>query len=328
MCGVAVGVIVGGVTTAWLTVMCRFPGRRLFEWALLLPMAVPAYVMAYAYTDLLQFAGPVQSGCAKLPGGARASTGFRRCARSAARSSCCRWCCIPTSTCSRVRRSSSSPTACSKWRACRGYGAWGTFLQVALPLARPGIVAGTALALMETLADYGTVAYFGVQTFTTGIFRAWFSLGDHVAAAQLSAILLGFVFLVLLHRARQRGAARFHTTSHRKRLRNVYRLRGCARGCCGARSVLLPLVFGFLLPARIMLKMALTCGRWQFGARYVHADAQYRHAGGDDGDAGGAARADGRLTPVALHARRWCASPIALPAWVMPCPARSSPSAC
>src|ERR671913_445206 len=81
-------------------------------------------------------------------------------------------------------------------RVC-GYGPWGTFRRVALPLARPAIVAGTALALMETLADFGTVSYFGVQTFTTGIFRAWFSLGDPVAAAQLSAVLLAFVFIVL-----------------------------------------------------------------------------------------------------------------------------------
>ncbi|MFZ9563429.1 MAG: ABC transporter permease [Burkholderiales bacterium] len=149
-----------------------------------------------------------------------------------------------------------------------GYGPWGTFRKVALPLARPGIVAGTALALMETLADYGTVAYFGVQTFTTGIFRAWFSLGDHMAAAQLSAILLSFVFLVLLIEKLSRRGASFHNTSHRKRLRHVYRLRGW-RAAVAVMFCVMPLVFGFLLPAGIMLYMALTSGDAQFGARYI-----------------------------------------------------------
>ena len=102
-----------------------------------------------------------------------------------------------------------------------GYGPWATFRRVALPLARPGIAAGVALALMETLADFGTVSYFGVQTFTTGIFRAWFSLGDHTAAAQLSAVLLAFVFAVLMLERLTRARAGFHSSSHRKALRKA-----------------------------------------------------------------------------------------------------------
>jgi iron(III) transport system permease protein len=149
-----------------------------------------------------------------------------------------------------------------------GYSPWGTFAHVALPLARPGIVAGTSLALMETLADFGTVSYFGVQTFTTGIYRAWFSLGDHTAAAQLSAALLGFVFLVLLIERVTRARAGFHSSSQRKQLRHVYQLRGkwvpLAFVFCA-----IPVVFGFLLPAGAMLHMALTAGDAQFGARYV-----------------------------------------------------------
>jgi iron(III) transport system permease protein len=121
---------------------------------------------------------------------------------------------------------------------------------------------------METLADFGTVSYFGVQTFTTGIYRAWFSLGDHTAAAQLSAALLGFVFLVLLFERVTRARASFYSNSQRKQLRNVYQLRGwwvpLAVVFCA-----IPVVFGFLLPAGIMLHMALTSGDAQFGARYV-----------------------------------------------------------
>ncbi len=268
MLGVAFGVIIGGVTTAWITTMCRFPGHRLFEWALLLPMAVPAYVMAYAYTDLLQFAGPVQSLLRELTGWGAQDYWFpdvRSLGGAIIMLSLVLYPYVYLLARAAFLEQSDSMLEVAR---VSGYGPWGTFRKVALPLARPGIVAGTALALMETLADYGTVAYFGVQTFTTGIFRAWFSLGDHMAAAQLSAILLSFVFLVLLIEKLSRRGASFHNASHRKRLRNVYRLRGW-RASVAVSFCVMPLVFGFLLPAGIMLYMALTSGDAQFGARYV-----------------------------------------------------------
>ena len=109
---------------------------------------------------------------------------------------------------------------------------------------------------------------FGVQTFTTGIFRAWFSLGDHTAAAQLSAVLLAFVFAVLMLERLTRARAGFHSSSHRKALRNVYPLRGAAAVLAFVFCAI-PLVFGFLLPLAIMLRMAVTSGDAQFGARYV-----------------------------------------------------------
>ncbi len=268
MLGVAFGVIIGGVSTAWLTTMCRFPGRRLFEWALLLPMAVPAYVMAYAYTDLLQFAGPVQSALRELTGWGVHEYWFPD-VRSLG-GAIVMLALVLYPYVYLLARAAFLEQSDSMLEVARvsGYGPWGTFRRVALPLARPGIVAGTALALMEALADYGTVAYFGVQTFTTGIFRAWFSLGDHMAAAQLSAMLLGFVFLLLLlDRISRRGAA-FHSTSHRKRLRNVYHLHG-VRAAAAVLFCVVPLVFGFLLPAGIMAHMAVTSGDAQFGARYL-----------------------------------------------------------
>ena len=267
-CGVGCGVILLGVSTAWLVTLHEFPGRRLFEWALVLPLAVPAYVMAYTYTDLLQFVGPLQTGLretfswqkddywfpdVRTPGGAVLMFTFvlypyvYLLARTAFLEQ--------TSGMQEVGRS-------------LGLGAWGSFFRISLPLARPAIAAGTALALMETLADYGTVAYFSVQTFTTGIYRAWFSLGDRVAAAQLSAALLGFVVLVLLAERSGRGRARFHNTTGRNRPLPGRRLRGF-RAAGALAACALPLLLGFLLPAGLLLKMALTEGDAQFGRRFV-----------------------------------------------------------
>lgn len=268
MLGVAFGVMVGGISTAWLTVMCRFPGREVFEWALLLPIAVPAYVMAYAYTDFLQFSGPVQTWLRELTGWGPRQYWFPDIRSLGGAVVMLSLVLYPyVYLLARAAFLEQSDSMLEVARGC-GYGPWGTFLRVALPLARPGIVAGTALALMETLADFGTVAYFGVQTFTTGIFRAWFSLGDPVAAAQLSAVLLAFVFLVLFVERVTRARATFHTTSHRKRLRNVYRLRGL-RAALAVFFCVTPLVLGFLLPCAILLKLAIRGGDAQFGVRYV-----------------------------------------------------------
>ena len=223
--------------------MCRFPGHRFFEWALLLPMAVPAYVMAYAYTDFFQFSGPLQTWIRELTGLHAREYWFPEVRSLGGAVLMLSFVLYPyVYLLARSAFLEQSDSMLEVARAC-GYGAWRTFLKVAMPLARPGIVAGTALALMETLADFGTVAYFGVQTFTTGIFSAWFSLGDPIAAAQLSAILLGFVFLVLLIERMTRARASFHNTSHRKRLRNVYRLRGF-RAFVAVFFCVTPLVLG------------------------------------------------------------------------------------
>jgi iron(III) transport system permease protein len=268
MAGVAFGVIFGGVLTAWITTMCRFPGRRVFEWALLLPMAMPAYVMAYAYTDLLQFSGPVQTALREWFHW-RAGQYWFPDVRSL-------WGAVLMFSLVLypyvylLARAAFLEQSDSMLEVARisGYGPVGTFWHVALPLARPGIVAGTSLALMETLADFGTVSYFGVQTFTTGIYRAWFSLGDHTAAAQLAAALLIFVFLVLLIERVTRARASFYSSSQRKQLRNVHELRGVWMPLAWVFCAI-PVVFGFLLPAGVMLHMALTSGDAQFGARYV-----------------------------------------------------------
>jgi iron(III) transport system permease protein len=268
MLGVAYGVISIGVTCAWLTTMCRFPGRRFLEWALLLPMAVPAYVMAYAYTDFLQFSGPVQTLLRELTGWGARDYWFpdvRSLAGAVAMLSFVSYPYVYLLTRAAFLEQSNSMLEAAR---VSGYGGWRAFLHVALPLARPAIVAGSALALMETLADFGTVSYFGVQTFTTGIYRAWFSLGDAVAAAQLSATLLAFVFLVLLIERATRGRAGFHNTAPRVRLKQPYRLRGIT-AMAAFVACAIPLVMGFFLPAGILLKMALASGDAQFGPRYL-----------------------------------------------------------
>jgi len=268
MIGVAYGVISIGVICAWLTTMCRFPGRRFLEWALLLPMAVPAYVMAYAYTDFLQFAGPVQSLIRELMGWGPRDYWFpdvRSLWGAVAMLSFVSYPYVYLLTRAAFLEQSNSMLEAAR---VSGHGGLRAFLHVALPLARPAIVAGSALALMETLADFGTVSYFGVQTFTTGIYHAWFSLGDPVVAAQLSATLLGFVFLVLLLERATRGRAGFHNVASRVRLTQPYRLRGL-KAAVALIACAIPLVLGFFLPAGILLHMALTAGDAQFRARYV-----------------------------------------------------------
>lgn len=267
--GVGLGVSSIGITTAWLTTMLDFPGRRFFQWALVLPLAVPAYVMAYVYTDFLQFVGPVQSWLretfgwrpgqywfpdVRTPGGAVAMFMF-----------------VLYPYVYLLARTAFLERASGMLEAGRslGLGPWGCFFRVSLPLARPAVIAGTALALMETLADFGTVAYFGVQTFTTGIYRAWFSLGDRIAAAQLSAALLAFVVLVLVLEHASRGRARFNNTSRQQATPVPIRLSPLV-GLVAALACFMPLLLGFLLPAGLLLDMAFSEGDAQFGSRFLH----------------------------------------------------------
>ncbi len=266
--GVGLGVGLIGVTTAWLTSMHDFPGRRFFEWGLVLPLAVPAYVMAYVYTDFLQFVGPVQSALRETFGWNYGDYWFPD-VRS-----------LPGAVLMFIgvlypyvyllARSAFLERASGMLEAARtlGMGPWRAFFSVSLPLARPAIVAGVALALMETLADYGTVAYFAVNTFTTGIYRAWFSLGDRIAAAQLAAILLGFVLCLLMAERISRGRARYNDTTARNRPMAGAQLSGW-RALLAVLVCSLPLLFGFVLPALLLLKMALTEGDAQFGERFL-----------------------------------------------------------
>jgi iron(III) transport system permease protein len=266
--GVGIGVVLVGVSTAWLVSIHDFPGRRVFEWALVLPLAVPAYVMAYAYTDLLQFVGPVQTWLRESFGWSAGQYWFPD-VRTVG-GACVVFVFVLYPYVYLLARAAFLERASGMLEVGRslGLGPWQNFWRVSLPLARPAIAAGASLALMETLADYGAVAYFGVPTFTSGIYRAWFSLGDRVAAAQLAAVLLGFVALVLFLERLSRGRARFHNTTGRNRPVLGQRLHGF-KAAGAALLCLLPLAVGFLIPAAALLHMALTEGDAQFGARFL-----------------------------------------------------------
>ncbi|QDF99745.1 iron ABC transporter permease [Azoarcus sp. DD4] len=266
--GVGLGVSSIGITTAWLTTMHEFPGRRVFDWALLLPLAVPAYVMGYVYTDFLQFVGPVQSGLRETFGWNKGDYWFPDVRTVGGAVGMFMFVLYPYVY--MLARTAFLERAGGMLEAGRslGLGPWACFFRVSLPLARPAVVAGTALALMETLADFGTVSYFGVQTFTTGIYRAWFSLGDRIAAAQLSAALLAFVVIVLALERASRGRARFNNTSRNAGSPVRHRL-SLVPGLVASFACFMPLLLGFLLPAALLLQMAFAEGDAQFGARFV-----------------------------------------------------------
>jgi iron(III) transport system permease protein len=199
MLGVGLGVMVIGVGTAWLVTLCRFPGNSVLEWALLLPLAAPAYILAYVYTEILEFYGPVQEFLRDLFGWRSLEDYWFPDVRSL-------WGAIAMLTLvlypyvymlARVAFLEQSICTLEASR-CLGCGPWRSFFGVALPLARPAIAAGTALALMETLSDFGTVQFFGVDTFTTGIYRTWFGMGERIAASQLAACLLLFVLGLII----------------------------------------------------------------------------------------------------------------------------------
>lgn len=266
--GVGCGVTVVGVTTAWLTATHDFPGRRVFEWALILPLAVPAYVLAYVYTDFLQFVGPLQSALRETFGWEKADYWFPDVRSLGGAITMFIFVLYPyvylMARTAFIERSSGMLEAARTL----GVGPWHSFFRVSLPLARPAVAAGASLALMETLADYGTVSYFGVQTFTTGIYRAWFSLGDRIAAAQLAASLLGFVLVLLLIEQSSRGRARFHNTTGRNRPQPGHRLSGISAALAVIACVV-PLAIGFVVPAGLLLRLALAGGDAQFGAHFV-----------------------------------------------------------
>jgi iron(III) transport system permease protein len=268
MLGVGAGVMVVGVGTAWLVAMCRFPGRDLFEWALLLPLAVPTYVIAYAYTDFLQFAGPLQSGLRELFGWSRGDYWFPQ-VRSLGGATTLMVLVLYPYVYLITRAAFLEQSVCVlEVGRTLGRTPWRLFGSVALPLARPAIAGGTALALMETLNDFGAVQYFGVDTFTTGIYRTWFGLGEPAAAAQLAALLLVFVLLLVVLERWSRGRARFFHTSSRYRALPQFELSG-VRGLLAVAACAAPVLLGFVLPAALLGQMALNHGDPLFGTRFL-----------------------------------------------------------
>ena len=251
---VAIGVTLLGLATAAVVSLFRFPGRSLFEWLLLLPLAMPAYVVAYAYTDFLQFSGPLQTAL-------RAALGLQGALWPDVRSV---WGAALVFTLSLypyvylLARTALLERAASLMEAARLLGAPlpRRIREIALPLARPAVAAGVALALMETLADFGVSAYFGIQTFTAGIYKAWLAMDNRIAAAQLATALLLAVVLLLQLEQRARRRLRFvqgRLSREGSADARPVDLQGPARWAAWAVCAL-PVLMGFVLPVLIMLR--------------------------------------------------------------------------
>lgn len=257
MIGVGIVSAVLGTGTAWVVTMYKFPGAKLLRWALVLPLAVPTYLMAYVYTDILDVGGPVQTLLRDLTGLTPREYWFPNVRTLGGAIFIMGFVLYPyVYLLARAAFLEQSICALEVARTL-GRSAGETFRTVALPLARPAIAAGTALALMETLGDYGAVSHFGIQTFTTGIFRTWFGLGEPKTATQLAALLLLFAaFLIMLERRARRGA-RFHQTSNRYRELRPIPLRGVAAWLATAFCAL-PVVVGFLVPLVDLVVHCLT----------------------------------------------------------------------
>ena len=258
MTGVGLGTLIIGTGCAWLVTMCRFPGRRVFEWALLLPMAVPAYIVAYVYTDLLEFAGPVQETLRDLFGWKLKSEYWFPEIRSTGGAALMMTLAFYPYVylLSRAAFLEQSVGVLEVGRTL-GRGPWRGFFRIALPLARPAIIVGLTLVLMETLNDFGTVDYFAVATFTAGIFDVWLNMNNVGGAAQLATVLLAFVLVLIYLERRNRRGQQYHSTTTKVQALPGYQLKGFSKfatvlACC------LPVLFGFVLPAGILLNYAVS----------------------------------------------------------------------
>ncbi len=255
--GVAVGVTVLGLSAAAAVTLFRFPGHRFFEWALLLPMAMPAYVVAYAYTDFFQFSGPLQNfirATWSLEG--RVFPEIRSLGGAIFVFSLTLYPYVYL-----LARTALSERASNLMEAARMLGAplYRRITEVALPLARPAVAAGVALALMETLADFGVSSYFGIQTFTAGVYKAWLIMDNRIAAAQLATLLLAIV-LLLLHLEKQ-AQARMRFTAGNANSANSREAQPTqlsqTQGLALATGCGLLVFLGFGLPILLMLKPLL-----------------------------------------------------------------------
>ncbi|MDF1803165.1 MAG: iron ABC transporter permease [Thalassobius sp.] len=262
---VSVGVLAGMVGTgaAWIIARYSFPMSRWLEWLLLLPLAIPAYVGAYALVDLMEYAGPVQTALRSVFGWGSArdywfpeirSLGAAIIVLSAALYP---YVYLLARAAFREQSGATEEVAMSL-----GASAFGRFRRVGLPLARPAIAAGMAVVMMETVNDFGTVDYFAVQTLTTGIFSVWLESNNAGGAAQIACVVLVMVIMLVSLEKISRRKSRFFNLSNRHRANERTRLNGAA--AWGALvACFIPFLMGFLLPAGVILSHALqNAERW------------------------------------------------------------------
>lgn len=248
MTGVGAITLVIGLSTAWAVTMCEFPGRKFFEWAMLLPFAVPAYVIAYVYTSLLDYAGPVQVALRGLFGWANAADYWFPEIRSLEGATLMIGLVLYPYVYLLARAAflEQSPSLFAVSRSL-GHSALSTFFKVVLPIARPAVAVGLSLVLMETLNDFGTVDFFAVQTLTAGLFDTWMNLGNLGGAAQIATTMLVFVvILVTLERYSRRRQQQFAARDNRDPIRRFTMSFPRQLICVAVCAV--PVILGFVIP--------------------------------------------------------------------------------
>ncbi|MFQ3235999.1 MAG: iron(III) transport system permease protein [Paraglaciecola sp.] len=256
-----------GTSLAWLVARYEFSGRRILQWLILLPMAMPAYILAYTYTGMLGVAGPLQSQLRETFGWTYHDYWFpdvRSLGGAIVMLSLVLYPYVYM-----LARTAFSEQSASFYEVSRSMGVSGFayFRKVAFPLARPAILTGTALAMMEAFADYGTVQYFGISTFTTGIFRTWNGLGNAIGAAQLAAVLTSFVLVLLLIEKHSRRRLRYFHQGQKQHSAKRLSLSPIKR-LWAVMLCLLPVAFGFVIPI-------VQLGAWAFERASSQVDAQF-----------------------------------------------------
>ena len=257
-----------GVGAAWLVTMTRFSGARFFEIALVLPLAFPAYVLAYAYTHVLDHPGIAQTALREITGWGPRDYWFPEIRSLGGAAAMLVLVLYPYVYL--LARAAFLQQSGTTFLAARALGSspWAAFFKVSLPLARPAIAGGVLLTVMETIADFGTVAYFGVQTFATGIYTSWFSLFDRVGAAQLALCLLSFALLLAMLERAQRGDARYHDPARQAQAAPPIRLQGW-RNALATLLCAIPVTFGAILPIIVLFSMGLGSEQNLISARYL-----------------------------------------------------------
>ena len=260
--GVIVGVVLLGVSLAWLTSLCNFPGRRWLDWALMLPFAVPAYVLAFVMIGILDFAGPLQTTLRGWLG-----NDFRMVSIRSTGGVIFVLVLVFYPYVYMLARGAFLAQGRGLMEAARilGHSPWQAFWRVALPMARPAIGAGAALAVMETLADFGAVSVFNYDTFTTAIYKTWYGFYSLQTATQLASLLLLFVLLALYAERRAQGSKRF-PGSDKPRQGPLFQLRG-VRAWLAAGYCLLILAVAFVIPLVQLFYWLFTSGS-DFDERY------------------------------------------------------------
>lgn len=266
--GVGIGSVIIGTGTAWLVTMCRFPGVGVLQWALLLPLVMPTYIIGYAYADLMTFAGPLQTAIRGATGWGRGDYWFPDLGSASGVAFLFTLVLYPYVYLAARAAFLSQSQALLEASRILGHGPWRTFLRVGLPLARPAVAAGAALALLETLADFGTVQYYGVHTFTTAIYRTWYGMGDREGAAQISLVLVAIAIVLIVLERRSRGRARFAIASNLRYMAEPVVL---APGAALAASLFcgLPILLGFIVPTVHLAQLALTSGALIADHRFI-----------------------------------------------------------